>query len=68
MVQVIEQQLKGLDRLMYMNSTSDSAGRARTTLTFSPGTDIDVAQVQVQNVLQQALSRLPIRCKAKVCA
>ena len=58
-VQVIEQQLKGLDRLMYMNSTSDSAGRARTTLTFSPGTDIDVAQVQVQNVLQQALSRLP---------
>ena len=58
-IQVIEQQLKGLDRLMYMNSTSDSAGRARTTLTFSPGTDIDVAQVQVQNVLQQALSRLP---------
>ena len=58
-IQVIEQQLKGLDRLMYMNSTSDSAGRARTTLTFSPSTDIDVAQVQVQNVLQQALSRLP---------
>lgn len=58
-VQIIEQQLKGLDRLMYMSSTSDSAGRARTTLTFSPGTDIDIAQVQVQNSLQRAVSRLP---------
>nr|WP_280520941.1 efflux RND transporter permease subunit [Vitreoscilla stercoraria] len=58
-VQVIEQRLKGLDNLMYMQSTSDSSGRARITLTFSPGIDIDIAQVQVQNMLQQAVPRLP---------
>jgi HAE1 family hydrophobic/amphiphilic exporter-1 len=57
--QVIEQQLKGLDNLIYMGSTSDASGSARTTLTFNAGTDIDVAQVQVQNKLQQAMSRLP---------
>jgi len=57
--QVIEQQLKGLDRLLYMSSNSDSAGRSRTTLTFEPGTDVDLAQVQAQNKLQGALSRLP---------
>jgi len=57
--QVIEQQLKGLDRLLYMSSSSDSAGRSRTTLTFEPGTDVDLAQVQAQNKLQGALSRLP---------
>ncbi|MDW5441549.1 efflux RND transporter permease subunit [Polaromonas sp. SM01] len=57
--QVIEQQLKGLDNLLYMGSTSDASGSSRTTLTFNPGTNIDVAQVQVQNKLQQAMSRLP---------
>ncbi len=57
--QVIEQQLKGIDNLLYMGSSSDASGRSRTTLTFSPGTNIDVAQVQVQNKLQAAMSRLP---------
>lgn len=57
--QVIEQQLTGLDGLMYMTSTADSSGQSRTTITFEPGTDIDVAQVQVQNALQQVMSRLP---------
>ena len=57
--QVIEQQLKGLDNLIYMGSTSDASGNSRTTLTFNAGTNIDVAQVQVQNKLQQAMSRLP---------
>ncbi|MBP6305405.1 MAG: efflux RND transporter permease subunit, partial [Giesbergeria sp.] len=57
--QVIEQQLKGIDNLIYMGSSSDASGRSRTTLTFSPGTNIDVAQVQVQNKLQAAMSRLP---------
>ncbi|STZ76914.1 multidrug efflux RND transporter permease subunit [Bergeriella denitrificans] len=57
--QVIEQQLTGLDGLMHMSSTADSSGLSRTTITFEPGTDIDVAQVQVQNALQQAQSRLP---------
>ncbi|UOO81942.1 efflux RND transporter permease subunit [Uruburuella testudinis] len=63
--QVIEQQLKGLDGLMYMSSTADSSGQSRTTLTFEPGTDIDVAQVQVQNALQQAVSRLPDSVQAR---
>ena len=42
-----------------MGSTSDASGSSRTTLTFNAGTNIDVAQVQVQNKLQQAMSRLP---------
>jgi hydrophobe/amphiphile efflux-1 (HAE1) family protein len=57
--QVIEQSLKGLDRLTYMASTSNSSGSARVQLTFEAGTDPDVAQMQVQNKLQQALSKLP---------
>ncbi|WP_181955647.1 efflux RND transporter permease subunit, partial [Raoultella terrigena] len=44
---------------IYMGSTSDASGSSRTTLTFNAGTNIDVAQVQVQNKLQQAMSRLP---------
>ena len=57
--QVIEQQLKGLDNLIYMGATSSSSGQSRTTLTFNAGTNPDVAQMQVQNKLQQAMSRLP---------
>jgi len=63
--QVIEQQLKGIDNVLYMQSTSDSAGRSRTTITFAPGTDIDVAQVQVQNKLQAAMNRLPEAVKSR---
>ena len=58
-VQVIEQQMKGLDHLSYMSSNSSSAGSAQITLTFEAGTNPDVAQVQVQNKLKQAESRLP---------
>ncbi|HNQ75282.1 MAG TPA: efflux RND transporter permease subunit, partial [Pseudothauera hydrothermalis] len=57
--QVIEQKMTGLDGLLYMNSTSDSYGRATITLTFSADTDPDIAQVQVQNKLQTALPLLP---------
>ena len=57
--QVIEQKMKGLDGLEYMSSTSDSSGAATTTLTFKAGTDIDIAQVQVQNKLQTATALLP---------
>jgi membrane fusion protein (multidrug efflux system) len=46
--------MKGLDGLIYMSATSDSAGRSRVTLTFEAGTDPDIAQVQVQNKLQLA--------------
>ncbi len=63
--QIIEQQLKGIDRMIYMSSTSDAAGRSRTTLTFAPGTNIDVAQVQVQNKIQGALNRLPESVKSR---
>ncbi len=63
--QVIEQQLKGLDNLLYMRSTSNASGRARITLTFDAGTDIDVAQMQVQNRLQQAMSRLPQQVQSR---
>ena len=58
-VQVIEQQMKGLDHLSSMSSSSSSAGSAQITLTFEAGTNPDVAQVQVQNKLKQAEPRLP---------
>jgi multidrug efflux pump len=57
--QVIEQQLIGIDNLLYFSSKSDSSGQAQITATFAKGTDPDIAQVQVQNKLQQASSRLP---------
>ncbi len=57
--QVVEQRMKGLDHLLYMTSTSDSLGNAMIKLTFETGTNADIAQVQVQNKLQQAMPLLP---------
>ena len=57
--QVIEQQLTGIDNLEYFSSSSSSSGRASITLTFKPGTDPDIAQVQVQNKVSLATPRLP---------
>ena len=57
--QVIEQRLTGLDGLRYFSSSSTSAGTASITLTFETGVDPDIAQVQVQNKLSQALTLLP---------
>ncbi len=57
--QVIEQQMKGIDGLMYMSSSSSATGSASVTLTFENDTDPDTAQVQVQNKLQSATSSLP---------
>ncbi|MFD1612661.1 multidrug efflux RND transporter permease subunit [Sphingomonas tabacisoli] len=57
--QVIEQQLSGIDGLLYFSSTSTARGQVNIGLTFSKGTNPDTAQVQVQNRVQQALSRLP---------
>lgn len=57
--QVIEQNMNGIDNLMYMSSTSDSSGSVTITLTFESGTDPDIAQVQVQNKLQLAMPLLP---------
>jgi multidrug efflux pump len=58
-VQVIEQQMSGLDNLLYMSSTSDDTGQSTTTLTFATGANADIAQVQVQNKLQLAMPSLP---------
>ncbi|PSJ43871.1 hydrophobe/amphiphile efflux-1 family RND transporter [Zobellella taiwanensis] len=57
--QIIEQNMKGLDGLLYMSATSQASGRASLTLTFENGTDPDIAQVQVQNKLQLAMPLLP---------
>ena len=59
MTQVIEQNMNGIDHLMYMSSNGDSTGTATITLTFESGTDPDIAQVQVQNKLALATPLLP---------
>src|SRR5690606_6975882 len=58
-VQIIEQQMKGLDGLLYFSSTSEASGSASINLTFENGTDPDTAQVHVQNKLQSAMPLLP---------
>src|SRR4030088_2093350 len=60
-VQVIEQQMSGIDHLLYMASTSDDPGKSTTTPPSAPGTDPDIAQVQVQNKLQLAVPQLPLQ-------
>lgn len=57
--QVIEQKLLGIDHLRYFESKS-AQGSASITLTFEPGTDPDIAQIQTQNKIQSALPRLPL--------
>jgi multidrug efflux pump len=57
--QIIEQQLTGIDGLLYFASSSSSRGAVNISVTFAKGTDPDIAQVQVQNQVQQALPRLP---------
>ncbi len=57
--QVIEQQLTGLDGLDYITASSNSNGTASITLSFEPGTDPDIAQVQTQNKISLATPLLP---------
>ena len=57
--QVIEQQLTGIDGLLYFSTNSSSRGQVSISVTFAKGINPDIAQVQVQNKVQQALSRLP---------
>ncbi len=57
--QIVEQKLNGIDNLIYMSSTSDSAGAVAINLTVKAGTDPNIAQVQVQNKLQLAIPLLP---------
>lgn len=57
--QIIEQSLTGIDGLLYFSSTSSSNGSVRISVSFKQGTDPDTAQMQVQNKVQQAMTRLP---------
>jgi multidrug efflux pump len=57
--QIIEQQLTGIDGMLYFQSTSNSSGQVNVTVTLEKGVDPDIAQVQVQNKVQQAVPRLP---------
>jgi len=57
--QIIEQELNGVEGFLYLSSSSQSNGSASITLTFAAGTDINVAQMEVQNRLQSVESRLP---------
>src|SRR5215472_17037989 len=58
--QVIEQNLSGIDHLLYFGSESDADGTMTSTLYFEQGTNPDIAQVQVQNKLQLATPLLPV--------
>ncbi len=58
-VQIVEQRMTGLDRLLYISSNSSSEGRCRIALTFEPGTNGDIALMQVQNCLDLAMPSLP---------
>ena len=55
----LEEQINGVENMLYMSSTATSDGVLTTTVTFRIGTDVDLAQVQVQNRVAQALPRLP---------
>ena len=57
--QVIEQNMSGLDGMLYLSSASDSSGTARIELVFAPGVDADIAWSKVQNKLQPAIASLP---------
>lgn len=56
---LIEQEMNGIEHLQYMSSTSDSAGNMSITLTFTPGTDLDIASVEAQNRVKRVETRLP---------
>ena len=58
-IQILEQELKGLNKLLYFDAMSNSSGEAEITLTFEQGTDPEVAQIQVQNKVNQVSYRLP---------
>jgi hypothetical protein len=73
--QIIEQQLTGIDNLDYFSASSGSDGSASLNLTFKPGTDPDIAQMQVQNKVSQARRACPAtwcskasRCRSRTAA
>ncbi|MEB3766346.1 multidrug efflux RND transporter permease subunit [Acinetobacter sp. MD2] len=58
-VTLIEREMSGVKHLLYYSSSSDSSGTATITTTFAPGTDVELAQVDVQNKIKAIESRLP---------
>ncbi|MBU6478128.1 MAG: efflux RND transporter permease subunit, partial [Xanthomonadaceae bacterium] len=62
--QVIEQNLSGIDNLLYFTSSSNSSGSANVTLYFKAGTDLDTAAVQTQNAVSASEPRLPAEVNA----
>lgn len=56
---LIEQEMNGIEHLQYMNSSSDSSGNMSLTLTFTPGTNLDIASVEAQNRIKRVEPRLP---------
>ena len=63
--QILEQQLTGIDGLLYFSSSSSARGQASITAIFAKGTDPDIAQVQVQNKIESAISRMPQQVQAQ---
>ncbi len=61
---VIESEVNGIEDMIYFNSTSDNSGNYQLSITFEPGTDTDIAQVNVQNAVQRAEPTLPAEVKA----
>lgn len=57
--QLLEQQITGIDNILYFSSTSSASGQSRISISFAQGTNPDTAQVQVQNSVNRALNRLP---------
>ncbi len=57
--QLLEQQITGIDNILYFSSTSAASGQSRISISFAQGTNPDTAQVQVQNSVNRALTRLP---------
>ncbi|MGA9990799.1 MAG: efflux RND transporter permease subunit [Thiobacillaceae bacterium] len=56
---LIEQEMNGIEHLLYMESSSDSSGTLTMTLTFATGTDLDIASVEAQNRIKRVEARLP---------
>jgi hydrophobe/amphiphile efflux-1 (HAE1) family protein len=60
----LEEAINGVEHMLYMNSSATADGVLNLTVTFAIGTDVDLAQVQVQNRVNQALARLPEEVRA----
>ena len=67
-VQVIEQQMTGIDNMLYMSSSSDETGQSTTTLTFAPGTDPDIARCRCRTSCRRRCRACRATCRMPVCA